>query len=93
MPNQADTIESMRSQIDALDDELFEIIRKRFNLTKRIMTEEHRMGLPTVVFSHEHEQETLDRLKRLNENSDCPMRGSHIGNIWQTIFTCARIGW
>jgi hypothetical protein len=57
------------------------------------MTNEHRFGLPSEVFSHTREQQTLDRLKKKNEDSDCPMRAAHIGNIWQMIFSCTRVGW
>ncbi len=86
-------IEDLRSQINDIDDQLLVLMRKRFNLCKRIITDEHRLGMPMEVFSHEQEQSTLDRLKRSNEESDCPMRASHIGNIWQTIFSCVRTGW
>ena len=36
------------------------------------MTDEHRYGMPVEVFSHDREQQTIDRLKKLNEDSDCP---------------------
>jgi len=45
------------------------------------------------VFSRNREEQTLDRLKKQNEDSDCPMRGSHLGNIWKAIFSCTRVGW
>lgn len=86
-------IEKLRSEIDTLDDEILELVRRRFNLSRRIMTDEHRYGMPTEVFSHDREQQTLDRLRKLNEESDCPMRASHLGNIWKVIFTCTRVGW
>lgn len=86
-------IEKLRAEIDALDDEMLALVRRRFQLSRRIMTDEHRFGLPVEVFSHAREQETLDRLKKLNEDSDCPMRSAHIGNIWQMIFSCTRVGW
>ena len=63
------------------------------NLSRRIMTDEHCYGMPVEVFSHDREQQTIDRLKKLNEDSDCPMRSAHIGNIWQMIFSCTRVGW
>ena len=86
-------IEALRTEIDSLDNEILTLIRKRFNLSRRIMTDEHRFGMPVEVFSHAREQQTIDRLKKLNEESDCPMRGAHIGNIWQIIFSCTRVGW
>ena len=87
------TIEALRTEIDTLDDEILTLIRRRFNLSRRIMTDEHRFGMPVEVFSHAREQQTIDRLKKLNEESDCPMRNAHIGNIWQMIFSCTRVGW
>lgn len=87
------SLDAMRADIDALDDEILELVRRRFNLSRRIVTDQHRFGMDQEVFSHEHEQQTIDRLKKLNEDSDCPMRASHIGNIWQVIFTCTRVSW
>lgn len=92
-PRSEAAIEKLRSEIDALDDEILELIRRRFNLSRRIMTDEHRYGMKVEVFSTEREQETLDRLKKKNEESDCPMRAAHLGNIWKMIFSCTRVGW
>lgn len=88
-----ETIEKLRSEIDTLDDEILELVRRRFNLSRRIVTDEHRFGMQPEVFSHAREQSTIDRLKKANEESDCPMRSAHIGNIWQVIFSCTRTGW
>ncbi|WP_077073225.1 chorismate mutase [Mailhella massiliensis] len=88
-----EAIEKLRAEMDALDDEILTLVRRRFNLSRRIMTDQHRYGMPVEVFSHDREQQTIDRLKKLNEDSDCPMRGAHIGNIWQMIFSCTRVGW
>ena len=88
-----EAIEKLRAEMDAIDNEMLDLIRRRFNLSRRIMTDQHRFGMPVEVFSHDREQQTIDRLKKLNEGSDCPMRGAHIGNIWQVIFTCTRVGW
>ena len=88
-----EAIEKLRAEMDALDDEILTLVRRRFNLSRRIMTDQHRYGMPVEVFSHDREQQTIDRLKKLNEDSDCPMRGAHIGNIWQMIFPCTRVGW
>ena len=92
-PRAEASIENLRAQIDAIDDEMLALVRRRFNLSRRIMTDEHRFGMPVEVFSHDREQQTIDRLKKLNEESDCPMRSAHIGNIWQMIFSCTRVGW
>ena len=92
-PKAEASIENLRAQIDAIDDEMLALVRRRFNLSRRIMTDEHRFGMPVEVFSHDREQQTIDRLKKLNEESDCPMRSAHIGNIWQMIFSCTRVGW
>ena len=92
-PRAEASIENLRAQIDAIDDEMLALVGRRFNLSRRIMTAEHRFGMPVEVFSHDREQQTIDRLKKLNEESDCPMRGAHIGNIWQMIFSCTRVGW
>ena len=86
-------IEKLRAEMDAIDDEMLALVRRRFNLSRRIMTDQHRYGMPVEVVSHDREQQTIDRLKKLNEESDCPMRGAHIGNIWQMIFSCTRVGW
>ena len=88
-----EAIEKLRAEMDALDDEILTLVRRRFNLSRRIMTDQHRYGMPVEVFSHDREQQTIDRLKKLKEDSDCPMRGAHIGNIWQMIFSCTRVGW
>ena len=92
-PKSEAAIEKLRSEIDAIDDELLELMRRRFNLSRRIMTDQHRFGMNVEVFSRNREEQTLDRLKKLNEESDCPMRGSHLGNIWKAIFSCTRVGW
>ena len=92
-PRSEAAIEKLRAEMEAIDDELLTLIRRRCNLSRRIMTDQHRVGMPVEVFSHDREQQTIDRLKKLNENSDCPMRGAHIGNIWQVIFSCTRVGW
>ena len=92
-PRSEVAIEKLRAEIDAIDDEMLTLVRRRFNLSRRIMTDEHRYGMPVEVFSHDREQQTIDRLKKLNEDSDCPMRSAHIGNIWQMIFSCTRVGW
>ena len=92
-PRSEAAIEKLRAEMEAIDDELLTLIRRRFNLSRRIMTDQHRFGMPVEVFSHDREQQTIDRLKKLNENSDCPMRGAHIGNIWQVIFSYTRVGW
>jgi len=92
-PKSEAAIEKLRSEIDAIDDELLELMRRRFNLSRRIMTDQHRFGMDVEVFSRNREEQTLDRLKKLNEDSDCPMRGSHLGNIWKAIFSCTRVGW
>jgi len=92
-PKSEAAIEKLRSEIDAIDDELLELVRRRFNLSRRIMTDQHRFGMDVEVFSRNREEQTLDRLKKLNEESDCPMRGSHLGNIWKAIFSCTRVGW
>ncbi|WP_458399491.1 chorismate mutase [Mailhella sp.] len=93
VPKSEAAIEKLRSEIDAIDDELLELMRRRFNLSRRIMTDQHRFGMDVEVFSRNREEQTLDRLKKLNEESDCPMRGSHLGNIWKAIFSCTRVGW
>ncbi|MBQ4615691.1 MAG: chorismate mutase [Mailhella sp.] len=92
-PKAEAAIEKLRAEIDALDDEILELVRRRFNLSRRIMTDQHRFGMPVEVFSRNREEQTLDRLKKQNEDSDCPMRGSHLGNIWKAIFSCTRVGW
>lgn len=92
-PKSEAAIEKLRSEIDAIDDELLELMRRRFNLSRRIMTDQHRFGMDVEVFSRNREEQTLDRLKKLNEESACPMRGSHLGNIWKAIFSCTRVGW
>ena len=92
-PKSEAAIEKLRSEIDTIDDELLELMRRRFNLSRRIMTDQHRFGMDVEVFSRNREEQTLDRLKKLNEESDCPMRGSHLGNIWKAIFSCTRVGW
>ena len=92
-PRSEEAIEKLRAEIDALDNEMLELVRRRFNLSRRIMTDQHRFGMPVEVFSRDREEQTLDRLKKLNEDSDCPMRGSHLGNIWKAIFSCTRVGW
>jgi len=92
-PKSEAAIEKLRSEIDTIDDELLELMRRRFNLSRRIMTDQHRFGMDVEVFSRNREEQTLDRLKKLNEDSDCPMRGSHLGNIWKAIFSCTRVGW
>ena len=92
-PKSEAAIEKLRSEIDAIDDELLDLMRRRFNLSRRIMTDQHRFGMDVEVFSRNREEQTLDRLKKLNEDSDCPMRGSHLGNIWKAIFSCTRVGW
>ena len=92
-PRAEESIERLRAEIDSIDDEILELVRRRFNLSRRIMTDEHRYGMPVEVFSHDREQQTIDRLKKLNEDSDFPMRSAHIGNIWQMIFSCTRVGW
>ena len=92
-PRSEEAIEKLRTEIDALDDEILDLIRLRFNLSRRIMTDQHRFGMPVEVFSRDREEQTLDRLKKMNEDSDCPMRGSHLGNIWKAIFSCTRVGW
>lgn len=92
-PRSEAAIEKLRSEIDALDEEILELMRRRFNLSRRIMTDQHRFGMPVEVFSHDREEQTLDRLKKINDESDCPMRGAHLGNIWKMIFSCTRVGW
>ncbi|WP_446425644.1 chorismate mutase [Mailhella sp.] len=92
-PRSEAAIEKLRAEIDELDDQILELVRRRFNLSRRIITDEHRYGMKTEVFSTDREQETLDRLKKLNEESDCPMRSAHLGNIWKMIFSCTRVGW
>ena len=92
-PRSEAAIEKLRAEMDALDDEILTLVRRRFNLSRRIMTDPHRYGIPVEVFSPEREQQTNDRLKKLNDDSDCPMRSAHIGNIWQIIFSCTRVGW
>ena len=92
-PRAEAAIEKLREEIDAVDNEMLELMRRRFNLSRRIMTDQHRFGIPVEVFGHDREEQTLDRLKKLNEESDCPMRASHLGNIWKMIFSCTRVGW
>ena len=92
-PRSEAAIEKLRTEIDALDNELLELMRRRFNLSRRIMTDQHRFGMPVEVFTRDREEQTLDRLKKINDESDCPMRGSHLGNIWKMIFSCTRVGW
>ena len=92
-PRSEAAIEKLRSEIDALDEEILELMRRRFNLSRRIMTDQHRFGMPVEVFSHDREEQTLNRLKKINDESDCPMRGAHLGNIWKMIFSCTRVGW
>ena len=92
-PRAEAAIEKLREEIDAVDNEMLELMRRRFNLSRRIMTDQHRFGLPVEVFGHDREEQTLDRLKKMNEESDCPMRASHLGNIWKMIFSCTRVGW
>ena len=92
-PRAEAAIEKLREEIDAVDNAMLELMRRRFNLSRRIMTDQHRFGIPVEVFGHDREEQTLDRLKKLNEESDCPMRASHLGNIWKMIFSCTRVGW
>ena len=92
-PRAEAAIEKLREEIDAVDNEMLELMRRRFNLSRRIMTDQHRFGIPVEVFGHDREEQTLDRLKKMNEESDCPMRASHLGNIWKMIFSCTRVGW
>lgn len=92
-PRSEAAIEKLRSEIDTLDEEILELVRRRFNLSRRIMTDQRRFGMPVEVFSTDREEQTLDRLKKLNDESDCPMRNAHLGNIWKMIFSCTRVGW
>jgi len=92
-PRAEAAIEKLREEIDAVDNEILELMRRRFNLSRRIMTDQHRFGIPVEVFGHDREEQTLDRLKKMNAESDCPMRASHLGNIWKMIFSCTRVGW
>ena len=92
-PKAEAAIEKLREEIDAVDNEMLELMRRRVNLSRRIMTDQHRFGMPVEVFGHDREEQTLDRLKKMNEESDCPMRASHLGNIWKMIFSCTRVGW
>ena len=45
-PRSEAAIEKLRTEIDALDNELLELMRRRFNLIRRIMTDQHRFGMP-----------------------------------------------
>ena len=92
-PRSEAAIEKLRTEIDSLDDEILELMRRRFNLSRRITTDQHRFGMKVEVFSPAREEQTLDRLKKLNDESDCPMRACHLGNIWKAIFSCTRVGW
>ena len=65
-PRSEAAIEKLRAEIDAIDDEMLTLVRRRFNLSRRIMTDEHRYGMPVEVFSHYREQQTIDLLKKLN---------------------------
>ena len=46
MMMEREPLDGLREQIDAIDDQLLELMRKRFNLSRRILLEEHRMGVP-----------------------------------------------
>ena len=71
-PRSEAAIEKLRTEIDTLDAEILELVRRRFNLSRRIMTDQHRFGMPVEVFSRDREEQTLDRLKKLNDEAHKP---------------------
>ena len=62
-PKSEAAIEKLRSEIDAIDDELLELMRRRFNLSRRIMTDQHRFGMDVEVFSRSRVCSSRLRLK------------------------------
>ncbi|MBR6624713.1 MAG: chorismate mutase, partial [Mailhella sp.] len=43
-PRSEAAIEKLRTEIDSLDNEILDLMRRRFNLSRRIMTDQHRFG-------------------------------------------------
>ena len=56
------SIESMRKEIDAVDDQLVALLKARFDLSRAIGEEKKRKSLP--VYDAEREAALLDRLEK-----------------------------
>jgi chorismate mutase/prephenate dehydratase len=79
------SIESLRRQIDAIDDKLLGLLSKRGSIAKEIGRVKAQRG--DNVFAVDREAEILSRLGERNKG---PLPSEAIDDIFQTIFTSCR---
>jgi len=78
-------IDILRKQIDAIDQQLLELLNERARLAQQIGAEKQQLGLP--VFVPEREQQILDRLQQLNPG---PLTAFAIREIFALIIQSCR---
>lgn len=81
-------LDELRSQIDAMDSELINLLGRRFELCVAVGRTKQTSGGP--VLRPGREQAIVERLDALSARLGTPMKPEHIAAIWREIFSVSR---
>ncbi len=85
MDNNQDRLQKIRQEINAVDEELLQILNKRATLSLEVG---HIKAEQTdTIFKPSRERQVLDNLEHNNKG---PLPSAHIRNIWREIFSSSR---
>ena len=82
------TLEECREAIDAIDNEILELLNKRMKVVERVGEIKHNTG--TAVYRPEREKAIIERLTKLNEENNGLLNKGAIEAIYLEIFAVAR---
>jgi len=82
------TLEDCRDAIDAIDNEMLDLLNKRMRVVERVGEIKHDTG--SAVYRPEREKDIIDRLTALSKNSGGVLNESAIEAIFLEIFAVSR---
>lgn len=84
-------LDMLRRDIDAVDDALLDLLRKRATLSRRVGENKRAKGSSGPVYRPEREQAIIDRLIAGEDPRDpTGLPAAHIKRIWREIFSSSR---
>ncbi len=82
------TLEDCRAAIDALDNEILELLNKRMKVVKRVGEIKNKVG--GAIYRPEREQAIIERLTRMSQDSNGLLNQSAIEAIFLEVFAVSR---
>ncbi len=82
------TLDDIRVEIDSIDDKLLDIYNQRMELVHQVGVLKNSTGAP--IYRPEREQEILDRLKSINEQTNGMLTDKAINALYLELFAVSR---